>query len=596
MKDYKKYEPIFGAWYLNRLIGKGSFGKVYEITREEFGTTYKAALKVISVPQDEDDVKAKLSEGTDIGTICEYYEGILKEIINENKIMSRLKGNSNIVSYEDHQIIEHEDSVGYDILIRMELLTPLLNRMLEKRLSEEEVVHLGIDICKALEVCHGKNIIHRDIKPQNIFISENGDYKLGDFGIAKTMEKTTGGMSKKGTYKYMAPEVFRGEEYDLTVDIYSLGIVLYSLLNGNRGPFLPPPPEKVTHNDEEAARMRRFRGEPIPPPRDAGPMLAYIIIKACAANPQDRYRNAKDFRSDLESYLKNYNNPSNWAEDGFDDSATVLEDNPEVQPSAMRYTGGVPADQVMAGMSRNTGQYNIPYEPGPYNQGFYGNNQAAYGGQNAGRMKLLPLLLAVGLAFIMIVAGAFVLIKPGEDSDEGGKNEFEEKFEEKAEDNEFMQGAFEFDGHHFKIFNDHLTWREAQDLCEENDGHLVTLETADKYDEIVKAIEEDGIQNWHYWLGATDEEREGEWKWVTGDAVFSGFTRWDNTTNQPNDSEKTDPVNGEDYMEMQATTGDDGLEYMTWNDICNEGVAYGYEEAPEFCSRKYFGYICEWDY
>ena len=277
MDEYKKYEPIFGSWKLERLIGKGSFGKVFEISREEYGTSYRAALKIITVPQDEDDVKARMASGTDIETISEYYEGILKEIINENELMSKLKGNSNIVSYEDHQIIPHEDGVGYDVLIRMELLTPLLDRMIEKPLDEKEVVKLGIDICKALELCHRKNIIHRDIKPQNIFISENGDFKLGDFGIARTMEKTTGGMSKKGTYKYMAPEVFRGENYDSTVDIYSLGIVLFSLLNGNRGPFLPAPPAKVTHVDEEEARMRRFRGEEIPAPRDAGTMLTYII-------------------------------------------------------------------------------------------------------------------------------------------------------------------------------------------------------------------------------------------------------------------------------------------------------------------------------
>ena len=234
MDEYRKYEPIFGSWKLERLIGKGSFGKVFEISREEYGTTYRAALKIISVPQDDDDVKSRMAGGTDIENISEYYESILKEIVNENEIMSKLKGNSNIVSYEDHQIIPHEDGIGYDVLIRMELLTPLLDRMMQSRLDEKEVVKLGIDICKALELCHKKNIIHRDIKPQNIFVSENGDFKLGDFGIARTMEKTTGGMSKKGTYKYMAPEVFRGENYDSTVDIYSLGIFIYSLLNAFR--------------------------------------------------------------------------------------------------------------------------------------------------------------------------------------------------------------------------------------------------------------------------------------------------------------------------------------------------------------------------
>ena len=328
---YKKYEPIFGSWYLSRLLGRGSFGEVYEITRDEYGTTYKAALKIISVPQDEDDIKTRMTEGKTRDDISEYYDEVLKDLIKENEIMSQLKGNSNIVSYEDHQVFSHDDGIGHDILIRMELLTPLIDRMLEKNLAEKEVVKLGIDICKALELCHKKNIIHRDIKPQNIFISENGDYKLGDFGIARTIEKTLGGMSRKGTYNYMAPEVFGENSYDHTADIYSLGMVMYVLLNGNRGPFLPAAPEKTTPRGEEEARVRRFRGEPLPAPKDASPLLGHIILKACAANPQNRYRDASQLKTDLELYLDNYDAAS-VGSISQGENETVIDDNASLPP------------------------------------------------------------------------------------------------------------------------------------------------------------------------------------------------------------------------------------------------------------------------
>ena len=394
MDEYRKYEPIFGTWYLSKLIGKGSFGKVFEITKEEYGTIYRSALKVVSVPQDEDDVKTRLTEGTDLESISEYYEGILKEIINENVIMAKLKGNSNIVSYEDHQIIPHEESIGYDILIRMELLTPLLDRMVERKLNEKEVVKLGIDICKALETCHKKNIIHRDIKPQNIFISDNGDFKLGDFGIARTMEKTTGGMSKKGTYKYMAPEVFKGENYDSTVDIYSLGIVLYSLLNGNRGPFLPPPPAKVTHNDEEEARMRRFRGEPIPAPKDAGPMLVYIIQKACANDPRDRYQTAERMRRDLESYLNNYDEQQlyRYGDDRTEHIVTgAAEERTMLDESIRNHTDNIPASQM------RQAQYNQPQYAQPRSM------PAAPVGKKS---LLIPTVIIAVILGIAIIIGA----------------------------------------------------------------------------------------------------------------------------------------------------------------------------------------------
>ena len=102
-------------------------------------------------------------------------------------------------------IMEHEEDIGWDILIRMELLTPLIERTSENPMVQDEIIKLGIDMCKALEFCRKIEIIHRDIKPENIFITSGGDYKLGDFGIAKTVEKTRIGLSRKGTYAYMAP-------------------------------------------------------------------------------------------------------------------------------------------------------------------------------------------------------------------------------------------------------------------------------------------------------------------------------------------------------------------------------------------------------
>ena len=446
MEEYRKYEPIFGSWYLSRLIGKGSFGKVFEITREEYGTTYRSALKIITVPQDEDDAKTRLmTDGTDLNSVSEYYEGILRELVNENEIMAQLKGNSNIVSYEDHQIIPHEDGIGYDILIRMELLTPLLDRMAQGKLDEKEVVRLGIDICKALEVCHRKNIIHRDIKPQNIFISDIGDYKLGDFGIARTIEKTTGGMSKKGTYKYMAPEVYRGENYDHTVDLYSLGLVLFSLLNGNRGPFLPAPPAKVTHNDEEEARARRFRGEPLNDPKDAGAVLSMIIKRACAFAPQDRYRSAEDMRRDLESYLSNYGdgdyiektvaqfplggmsstgsyNPVNSGSYNPVNTGSYDPVNQGGYSPVGRKTGSYnpvstgsydPVNPEGYQQGYNTGSYNNPYNTGaynnPYNTGSYNN---PYNTQNGipGMQPVDPGNRGKSHKGILIVGGIIIVL------------------------------------------------------------------------------------------------------------------------------------------------------------------------------------------
>ena len=301
---YKQYEPIFGSWYITRLIGEGSFGKVFEMEREDFGQVYKAALKAITIPASQSEVRSVRSEGMDEESVRATFESKVQELVKEFALMSKLKGNSNVVSYENHQVIEHKDNIGWDILIQMELLTPLDEYIQKKKaLPRQEIIKLGIDLCKALELCQKHNIIHRDIKPENTFISENGDFKLGDFGVARTVEKTTGGLSKQGSYPYMAPEVYNGKPYGTTVDIYSLGLILYRLLNGNRLPFLPAAPAPITYADRENAMAKRFNGAPLPMPSHADGRLGEIVLKACAFEPKDRYSSPGQMRQELEAIL-----------------------------------------------------------------------------------------------------------------------------------------------------------------------------------------------------------------------------------------------------------------------------------------------------
>ena len=172
---YRKYDPVFGAWHIGKLIGEGSFGKVFELERSEFGQTYRAAMKAISIPQSKSELDLVREDSPDEESVTSYFHGIVEELMGELNIMSVLKGESTIVSYEDHQIIPHEDDIGWDILIRMELLTPLMRYQKQNPLSTEDVVRLGTDICRALMLCKRHNIIHRDIKPANIFVSDNGD-------------------------------------------------------------------------------------------------------------------------------------------------------------------------------------------------------------------------------------------------------------------------------------------------------------------------------------------------------------------------------------------------------------------------------------
>lgn len=361
--SYRPGDVVLGNWTLGRKIGEGSFGQVFEATREDFGVTYRAAIKIITIPQSESEIKSARSEGLDDGSITSYFRSFVEEIVQEFVLMSKLKGNSNIVSYEDHTVLEHQDHIGWDIIIRMELLTPLLDYIQKCPLSRQDVVKLGIDITRALELCQKHNIVHRDIKPENIFVSEAGDYKLGDFGIARTVEKTTGGLSKKGTYTYMAPEVYKDEPYGPSVDIYSLGLVMYRLLNENRAPFLPPYPAPITHSDRENAMVQRISGARIPAPKDADERLAQIVLKACAYQPRERWSGPAQMRSELEAILHGSPQAAGYADDrtvgGFAPQAPA-----PVQPS-LNGESTERTSSVFGGQAPVAGG---SYQPSPYPQ------------------------------------------------------------------------------------------------------------------------------------------------------------------------------------------------------------------------------------
>ena len=284
-------------WRTVGRLGSGSFGTVYEIERNNNGIIEKAALKVITIPRDESEVNDLRMKQMSEDYITSYYSDYKNHVLREYENMSKLHGCRNVVQCNDFKAIPHDDGIGWDILIKMELLTPLQNR-LEGPFDEDDVIELGKDICKALVACSKEGITHRDIKPQNIFLSENGDYKLGDFGVARTLSGTTRSASRGvGTHDYMAPEVKNSEHYSNKADICSLGIVLYMLLNERRLPFEPLPPKLPRADYDYAAH--RFRGEELPAPKNGRRSLKKIVLKACAFDPKDRYQSAEEMLHDL---------------------------------------------------------------------------------------------------------------------------------------------------------------------------------------------------------------------------------------------------------------------------------------------------------
>lgn len=296
---YKQYEPFFGCWHMDRLLGEGPLSKVFAVKVESGGLQSQAALKAVTISQSPEQKQ---------------------RMVQQIAMVNSLKSCDNIVSYENYQIVPHPDGTGWDILLLMELLTPLDQYLRQQSLSRQEILQLGIDLCKALEQCRQHRIVHLDIKPANIFRAADGTWKLGDFDIARVLNNGTAPSFPGGTPAYMAPEVYAGKDCGCQADLYSLGLVLYQLLNSNRSPFLPPAPAPFTFADREQAQRQRLSGAPLPMPCQADQPLWAIVKKACAYEPQDRYADATQMRQALEAQLSCAEEPPAVEPDSHDDT------------------------------------------------------------------------------------------------------------------------------------------------------------------------------------------------------------------------------------------------------------------------------------
>ena len=275
MEDLEKIHLPWSDWKIVKYLGGGTYGKVYEIERNVSGVQEKAAVKIVSRPKDENEINDYYANGYDQESIIASYENEIRDYVQEYRLMKELQGQSNIVSCDDFTVVPHENGVGGDIFIRMELLTSLQQILKDRMLSVEEIVKLGKDISRALILCESKNIIHRDIKPVNIMVSQFGDFKLGDFGVSKIMDHETFA-TPMGTPEYQAPEVVHMERYGQAADIYSLGITLYWLLNNRRMPFIDAN-KKLDPMVNEAAKRKRYEGNKLPAPKNGSDELKKIV-------------------------------------------------------------------------------------------------------------------------------------------------------------------------------------------------------------------------------------------------------------------------------------------------------------------------------
>lgn len=277
----KSYEPLWENWnYTGNFLGEGAMSSVFEIESTAMGMREVAALKIVTVKKNHHD-RVEIPE----------------TVLNEIKILHDLSACPNIVHYHDstqRKIFDENNQLSeIDILIKMEKLKPLNEGV---KLDENQVIKLGMDVCKALMYASEHKIIHRDIKPQNIFVDTDGTYKLGDFGIAKIVSEFSSHYTMNiGTVAYTAPEICRNTTgtYGISSDVYSLGLVLYVFLNNGYLPF------QAGGESLHGAISKRISGAPFPSPMNGSKQLKSVVMRACCSDLMKRYKTPAEMLEDL---------------------------------------------------------------------------------------------------------------------------------------------------------------------------------------------------------------------------------------------------------------------------------------------------------
>ncbi|MFA9398604.1 MAG: Stk1 family PASTA domain-containing Ser/Thr kinase [Clostridiaceae bacterium] len=227
---------------------------------------------------------------------------ILKdEYINNQEFLEKFKmeataaaslSNNNIVNIYD---IGTEGNISYIVMeyVEGETLKKRIKR--NGRLKIDETLDFAISIARALEAAHNNNIIHRDIKPQNILVTKNGAIKVADFGIAKASSSVTMTNTNQvlGSAHYFSPEQARGSYIDKRTDIYSLGIVLYEMVTGNVPYDADSPVSIALKHIQEKVLEPKFLNENI------NNNLNNLILKAIEKDPINRYQNIREMLYDL---------------------------------------------------------------------------------------------------------------------------------------------------------------------------------------------------------------------------------------------------------------------------------------------------------
>ncbi len=283
MSAPRQISPLLDGCIVADAISSRGGISCYPVLRD--ATNERYILKVISVPHSPSQVAALLLSGTckDRDDAAEYFLEASKNVVREKIILNNLSKAEGFFPYEFVQAEPKEDGIGYDVY----LMTPYrrsAERLLKNAPTHLSAMNLALDLCTALAACRRAGYLYVDLKPSNVFFTDEQGFRIGDLGFVALDTLSSTPLAEKYQSIYSPAEVKDPMAVlNETVDTYALGMILYQVYNGGQ---LPAENEAMT------------------PPAFADYELAEIIMKACAEKPEDRWQSPAALGRALVSYVQ----------------------------------------------------------------------------------------------------------------------------------------------------------------------------------------------------------------------------------------------------------------------------------------------------
>ena len=289
MSDIKLVSPLLDGFAIGDPISCHDGVCCYPAMKENSDEKY--IVKVISVPASQKQLDALLLTGAykDAAGALEYFKELTDGIVVEAETLQKLSKLEGFLPYDGWQVEPmYDGKLGYQIY-----LVSSYKRSLEKFLRRNPMTHLGavnlgLDLCAALAICRRAGYMFVDLKPSNIYLTGEREYRIGDLGFASLKSLKYSNLPSKYRSPYTAPELHDAlATLNPTADVYSLGMILYQLYNNNQLPF-----------------QNRAPREELPMPLNADYEMAEIIMKAVAPDPRHRWQSPIEMGKALVGYMQ----------------------------------------------------------------------------------------------------------------------------------------------------------------------------------------------------------------------------------------------------------------------------------------------------